>query len=50
MASWLKTLGGSVLLCFENGEEPLRASVAQVRLFSRLLADSPTHVISSQCA
>ena len=39
IASWLKTLSGSVLFCVENAEEPLRASVAQVRAF--LPADQP---------
>jgi len=32
IASWLGTLPGPVLLCFENAEEPLRAPTAQVRL------------------
>ena len=31
IAAWLRALGDSVLLCFENAEEPLRtSSVAQV--------------------
>ena len=34
IAPWLRTLGGAVLLCFENAEEPLRASIAQVRFQS----------------
>ena len=30
IAGWLGTLPGSVLLCLENAEEPLRATSAQV--------------------
>ena len=28
--TWLGTFAGSVLLCIENAEEPLRATIAQV--------------------
>ena len=30
IASWLRKLGSSVLLCIDNAEEPLLASIAQV--------------------
>ena len=45
IASWLKTLPGSVLLCFENAEEPLTTSLAQVSLESSFVAQCTLDIL-----
>ena len=50
IASWLMTLPGSVLLCFENAEEPLSTSLAQVSLKNSLVAQCPVRHRANQGA